>query len=1094
MPCAVMPHACGFRSFLTELVADGDARTTRPLHRRNPPADETSVPLLGPALMLSLPSPADPAAAPMQARSESAASAAPAPGLSVIAASEPSLQDVSSGAHRDGRIRNPVPSKLKGKTDGSKGNFSVMHMGVAGRSEATDRDAEAKRTSESTELAAKRAFENGYVSLRRSRFVHVPDEPVSKPFVPAQQTAPVPASGHRRSPLDPQETKSEQARLLTLLRSLHPVLVVDQICKALAFFGGIPGAPPPADGGFPESAEANGSGSLFVGWIAEIFPKLGGNSSQQGLDPTRQLDNPQVLKRKRGRPKGSKGTKVRKDKGIKKGPTKASSSVDRRELSDAQHEGRADVDGTSLAVTGDANANVMLPSQAADPQAPRETEHSSMVSGAPTEGPRASDKTASQGALTNNSATTGGAPSTRRRGRPKGSKNRPKVLVSKPTEAVGETTQIGTQYPGDAGVPSRTPQIVEGSVAHQSFTAVNSATPAPAVKAGVSERTGIKEQVSEQHAQPISGFEQPGATRVPGPAGDTVSSRVQAPNYQAPETSHVPQTEAYALPTPPTAALAQTRAAKSATQKRKRKGGLDTDAHQPDLPVSGEDDQSTLSPNTDSRVFPTPPTSSTQPPSGLAPEPPPKRQRKGKEPRVVAKKGPEATIEASTAHRGASSAPAGFQSPKSAPSSTLESGQARPTAVSLEPESALSSVPVAETPVPPVNSLQQNHFEAQSPTMENYEAQLQAQMEQQPGVEPQTLSSQRRPDSTSLMTTHLPTHQDYTQQRHRNHQHHHQQQIQQQQHAALGQGRSPNLQPQAANHQPASNRLITQQAMSSQNHFDKYRATTSSYQQQQQQQEQQQTYVSSQSEQPRSQTQHQHQQQLSGNQHSQVAQIPPTRQYTTSVPQPHQFASNPQPYHAGQQQLASQQRYQHHLTTTSAGTVSYTTHQPPQFGSSPSGSFNAAGSAANYRGPAASLASTSYGQRGQSMTPSSATFRTTGTHGLPQHSPNFGATASALQQRSSISSQPTTQAMQGLAGVHTFTGSTTTEWGLFDTAHLDASGQHGPMGLGNANYTLNTAGVRAPSTTASAFAATGLATFDNPGLGNGDRYYGLGRR
>ena len=141
-----------------------------------------------------------------------AAASGNAVGANIPPSSDPNLQDALNGAHRDGRIRNPVPSKLKGKTDGSKGNFGVMQIEVAGRTEATDRDAEAKRTSESTELAAKRAFENGYVSLRRSRFVHLPDEMIAKPFIPtsAPSLAPVPAQ--RRAPLGPDETKSEQAR------------------------------------------------------------------------------------------------------------------------------------------------------------------------------------------------------------------------------------------------------------------------------------------------------------------------------------------------------------------------------------------------------------------------------------------------------------------------------------------------------------------------------------------------------------------------------------------------------------------------------------------------------------------------------------------------------------------------------------------------------------------------------------------------------------------------------------------------------------------------------------------------------------------
>ncbi|KAF4974498.1 hypothetical protein FZEAL_8594 [Fusarium zealandicum] len=282
--------------------------------------------------------------------------------------------------YHDGRIRNPVPSKLKGKTDGRQGNFSVMHIDVP-KPEMTDRDLAAKRTSEGTAAAARLASTQGYRHPKRPR--HNPDllpapprppaqsrppsnPPVVLPALPrpilhppplapapraasppfvadaaAEQTRPPPTKTPSVSPktlgLSPNDTKAEQARLLTLLRSLHPVLVVDQLCKALAYFGGIPGALPPADGVFPQSDSTNGQGSLFVSWVAEIFPHLdrGQQASVQG--PSSQTQAPPTIppvgasgapsttdaapapfKRSRGRPKGSKSSKVRKDKGIKK--------------------------------------------------------------------------------------------------------------------------------------------------------------------------------------------------------------------------------------------------------------------------------------------------------------------------------------------------------------------------------------------------------------------------------------------------------------------------------------------------------------------------------------------------------------------------------------------------------------------------------------------------------------------------------------------------------------------------------------------------------------------------------------------------------
>ena len=175
------------------------------------------------------------------------------------------------GPNKDGRVRNPVPSKLKGKTDNKQGNFSVMHMGMSpgkknetpGRDAAAERDAAARRTSENTASRAKAASQGKYVP------------PTKRGLDGNERASPFATGDKQRSrPLAPDETKHEQARLLTLLRSINPVTVVDQICKAVAYFGGIPGAPPPEDGIFPESANTRETGALFIGWLSEIFPDL----------------------------------------------------------------------------------------------------------------------------------------------------------------------------------------------------------------------------------------------------------------------------------------------------------------------------------------------------------------------------------------------------------------------------------------------------------------------------------------------------------------------------------------------------------------------------------------------------------------------------------------------------------------------------------------------------------------------------------------------------------------------------------------------------------------------------------------------------
>jgi len=208
------------------------------------------------------------------------------------------------GPNKDGRVRNPVPSKLKGKTDNKQGNFGVMHMGTSpgkktevqgqGRDAAAERDAAARRTSENTASRAKAAQSEKYVPPKKRGLdasLNADSRSRNSPFGGSRDT-------QRSRPLAPDETKSEQARLLTLLRSINPVTVVDQICKAVAYFGGIPGAPPPEDGIFPESANTRETGALFIGWLAEIFPDLTPKSPEVSKDHAA---------KKKGRP--SKGMK-----------------------------------------------------------------------------------------------------------------------------------------------------------------------------------------------------------------------------------------------------------------------------------------------------------------------------------------------------------------------------------------------------------------------------------------------------------------------------------------------------------------------------------------------------------------------------------------------------------------------------------------------------------------------------------------------------------------------------------------------------------------------------------------------------------------
>ncbi|KAK0383307.1 hypothetical protein NLU13_9220 [Sarocladium strictum] len=297
---------------------------------------------------------------------------------------------------------------------------------VAAANKANNAALAAQRNSEATVAAAERQARIGYSRPKRHSVPAASAVPQPPPPYPPQPYYGFPT----RLPL-PQDTKMEQARLLTLLRAVHPSSIIDQLCKGLAYFGGIPGAPPPPNGVFPVSENHNGSGALFVNWLSEIFPPIHsppsgvapghptpgvrapsnltrlGASQPQGLErdsseamsrlvgPERPDAGPQIdpvvlPKRKRGRPKGSKASKPRKDKGIKKGPNP------NRILANNTKDGST--------ATGAPNTNAPVAG-------------TSVLPGPQSTNPDRRENTASN--LT---------PSGKRRGRPPGSKNKPKPL------------------------------------------------------------------------------------------------------------------------------------------------------------------------------------------------------------------------------------------------------------------------------------------------------------------------------------------------------------------------------------------------------------------------------------------------------------------------------------------------------------------------------------------------------------------------------------------------------------------------------------------------------------------------------------------
>ncbi|KAK2002867.1 hypothetical protein LX36DRAFT_567396, partial [Colletotrichum falcatum] len=384
-------------------------------------------------------------------------------GFGILQHTGPPAQDDVLGLYRDGRVRNPVPSKLKGKTDARKGNFGVMHIDLPTTNETQERDAAAKRTSEETQLAAKRAQTDRYVPIKRSKFIYRPEDQAASNL---QQPN---GAWQKTSPLTVAETKAEQARLLSLLRSLQPVLVVDQLCKALAFFGEVSHAQSSANEAFPDSAKANGPGSLFVGWLAEIFPALG-----QGSIPSAQPP----LKRPRGRPKGSKNTKGKKDNGAGKrfvpAGSLANSTGDNRTTSDLA--GEFALDDSWVDVDDDIAENGEVLQGQLEQSSTTPSHNNRAIAGS----------NAAEGVLASTSAKAASVMSTpKRRGRPKGSKNRPKQKTAS-NEETKSAQDVSSAATGSVTLPKEVADDARFSAA-----SIPSNVPSGPVETGV---VGVKKR------------------------------------------------------------------------------------------------------------------------------------------------------------------------------------------------------------------------------------------------------------------------------------------------------------------------------------------------------------------------------------------------------------------------------------------------------------------------------------------------------------------------------------------------------------------------------------------------------------------------
>ncbi|KAG5973161.1 hypothetical protein E4U58_005605 [Claviceps cyperi] len=322
---------------------------------------------------------------------------APAPNLSNRATHEAGVLHEASG-------RNSTSSQIQAPENRS--NFPAMQTGPT-----LSREEAARLTSELTVAAAKEFNQSAYYStIRRQRlkWTQTAAQTQAPSVENAARTQPV-VRQKRTTHLTPSETKFEQARLLTLLRSLNPDVVVNQICKAVTYFGGTPMGPLPPDySAFPDSDTGYGSGSNFIGWLSEIFPI----TTPPGTERATVHETVLPPKKRRGRPKGSKSRKVRSDKGGR--------HVTKKSRHDAQPSA-TDADGDDGLDHVQSGASGGHFQEATSNIAPSLDETANQPSDAATAAPRPP-----------------------KRGRPKGSKSRPKNSIGSQNPASTDVGEAAT--------------------------------------------------------------------------------------------------------------------------------------------------------------------------------------------------------------------------------------------------------------------------------------------------------------------------------------------------------------------------------------------------------------------------------------------------------------------------------------------------------------------------------------------------------------------------------------------------------------------------------------------------------------------------
>lgn len=837
-----------------------------------------------------------------------------------------------------------------------------------------------------------------------------------------------------------------------------------------------------------------------MGWIAEIFPDLDSQGRRKARPVRADPDPPPaqtVEKRGRGRPKGSKATKARSDKGVKKGP-KRNPLVDALDVNGEHEESWVDVDetvmdnGHDVVITG---ATEVITGAISGPT--RHTPESRPITEAPTQ------------------ATESG----KKRGRPKGSKNRPKDPNAVPELSTPQHTaplsalfSIGKKSGGKTkGSKKKDTQMANGAWPTVNRTAaIDSVQPQATAPAQVAPMADV-----HQPQQPDGGEFHLAALKAynesqPGPP---------ASSFQPVNTSALPAGSSQPFAPPSTA---------KAPPKKRKRNGKDSDMSSQTVPTGGVANNggltSAISPALNQPHVSASIAVTTTPVLAVPPAPPaPKRQKKSK--------AKAATASAQLQEHALPPAPS-HTGPPPLLMPTPETQMAEPTVYTsptieeleaqLEQHAHSSLRDPQGTSTQAARPAQQDPMDQSTPHMDLGQTQVHPQQislskqvqQAQQKVDQRSMARQRQQQavartaspSVNNMRTASPHINAQSASPNMN----------------PAQTASPSLQQQRTNSQTPTSlaaQMQSQHARNTQSYYAQQNTSTqSSYGQQQSQQytaaqpsppptkqqfnvpqsqPQQHSYTASQ--------QSSHNQTYSSQQQpqqQQQAQQQPQQQYSQAKQQA--YSTQPQQQYASpvQQQYSAQQRaqqqQQQYSATSAANATQSLPAQSPQYGTSNTSGYHS--HEGHFRtNSAASMGFSSYGsnQTSTAAPRNNNLYSTSTTNTYGPSSQQISAYATGNRRSLPTTTSNHTAAVQNVQSLPQNLGFTSDFGNLgFDgslMSGLDSSaGNHNSLGLNPSAYSMGAGNVSRASGTANNF--TSLNNFDSTTLRNDGYNFGLSRR